>query len=96
MVIFAASKFGLMNNLKIYRNILGIAICFLMAIFAGSCTVSEWEEGFLPGGITGNGSDTGAGNGNAGDRAHNEDRRKVLLLYSAGFNSLRNYLLEDI
>ena len=62
-----------------------------MAIFAGSCTVSEWEEGFLPGGITGNGSDSGSGN--AGDRAHNEDRRKVLLLYSAGFNSLRNYLL---
>ena len=94
LVIFAASKFGLMNNLKIYRNILGIAICFLMAIFAGSCTVSEWEEGFLPGGITGTGSDSGKGN--AGDRTHNEDRRKVLLLYSAGYNSLRNYLLEDI
>jgi hypothetical protein len=94
LVIFAASKFGLMNNLKIYKNILGIAICFLMAIFAGSCTVSEWEDGFLPGGITGTGSDSG--NGNAGDRAHNEDRRKVLLLYSAGYNSLRNYLLEDI
>ena len=82
-----------MNNLKIYNKILSVIFCVLVAFIAGSCTVSEWEEGFLPGDSTGI---NGGNNGNAGDRAHNEDRRKVLLLYSAGFNSLRNYLLEDI
>lgn len=96
MVIFAALKFGLMNNLKIHKNILSITVCILTAFFAASCTVSEWEEGFLPGQIAGSNSGNGNNGGNAGDRQHNEDRRKVLLLYSAGFNSLRNYLLEDI
>ena len=92
LVIFAALKFGLMNNLKIYNKILSIISCVLVALAAGSCTLSEWEEGFLPDETVG----SDGSNGNAGDRAHNEDRRKVLLLYSAGYNSLRNYLLEDI
>lgn len=34
--------------------------------------------------------------GNHGDRTTNEESRKVLLLYSAGFNSLTSYLKEDI
>ena len=33
---------------------------------------------------------------NYGDRLVNEETRKVLLLYSAGFNSLTSYLKEDI
>lgn len=34
--------------------------------------------------------------GNPGGRITNEETRKVLLLYSAGFNSLTSYLKEDI
>ena len=33
---------------------------------------------------------------NPGDRESSEDPRNVLLLYSAGFNSLSSYLSEDI
>lgn len=78
-----------MNNLKIYKYILNITFCILAMLFAGSCTISEWEEGFFS-------SESAGDNGNSGDRTHNEDRRKVLLLYSAGYNSLSNYLQEDI
>lgn len=34
--------------------------------------------------------------GNPGERTENRETRKVLLLYSAGFNSLTSYLKEDI
>lgn len=78
-----------------HRHILTILTGVLAALIWSGCSVSEWEQGFIPIEPVGSGNGAGQG-GNTGDRTHNEDRRKVLLLYSAGYNSLRNYLLEDI
>ncbi len=57
---------------------------FLMVI---GCS-DPWEEDFA---ISGNNKGV-----NHGYREETPESRKVLLLYSAGNNSLRNYLLEDI
>lgn len=73
----------------IKKNLFHIVLCCVLAVFLSeSCTPVEWDEEFNTG--------SGITNGNSGDRNPNEDRRKVLLLYSAGYNSLRTYLLEDI
>lgn len=86
-----------MNNFKIYKHTINLVFCILTAFFACSCTESEWEEGFLSDEtVSGTEGRPGGSNGNSGDRTHNEDRRKVLLLYSAGYNSLSKYLREDI
>lgn len=73
----------------IKKKILHIVLCCVATIFiAGGCSPIQWDDEFYP--------DSGITNGNSGNREENEDRRKVLLLYSAGYNSLRSYLLEDI
>lgn len=73
----------------IKKNLFHIVLCCVLAVFLSEgCTPIEWDEEFN--------TENGITNGNSGDRTPNEDRRKVLLLYSAGYNSLRNYLLEDI
>ena len=53
-----------------------------------SCSISDWLSEMEP--IWGN------HNGNNTDRYPNEESRKVMLLYSAGYNSLTPYLKEDI
>ena len=52
-----------------------------------SCVESEWDFEMDPQGTSGT---------NPGDRVTNNDRRKVLLLYSSGYNDLQGYLKEDI
>lgn len=52
-----------------------------------SCIDPEWNYDMDPQGTTGT---------NPGDRVPSEDKRKVLLLYSAGYNDLCGYLKEDI
>lgn len=55
-----------------------------------SCS-DKWEDDMIPGT-----SVTGPAGGEETDRGINTDTRKVLLLYSAGFNSISSYLKEDI
>lgn len=64
------------------------AIIALTAMIT-SCT-PEWEYDMIPG----VGSDQQEGT--QADRNINTDNRKVLLLYSAGYNSISSYLKEDI
>lgn len=74
-----------MKNRTAYILIrLTIAAILLTAVSA--CT--DWKDDLE---IT-----TYTSSGNPGGRITNEETRKVLLLYSAGFNSLTSYLKEDI
>ena len=60
-----------------------------MTVFGlASCSISDWLSEMEP--IWGN------HNGNNTDRYPNEESRKVMILYSAGYNSLTPYLKEDI
>lgn len=52
-----------------------------------ACEKSEWDFEADPYGTTGS---------NPGNRVETDDTRKVLLLYSAGYNDLQGYLKEDI
>jgi len=61
---------------------------FLIAAFSSSCSK---DENF---GIKGN--DAFSEKQELGDRKASEETRKVMILYSAGFNSLSSYLAEDI
>lgn len=63
-----------------------IVLAAVMLPFAVSC--ADWKDDLE---II---ADSPAGN--PGERSENEETRKVLLLYSAGFNSLTSYLKEDI
>ena len=72
---------------KISQHIKWIVVTLLAAVAIISCT-PEWIDEVKPGLIY--------GNGNYGDREVNEETRKVMLLYSAGFNSLSSYLKDDI
>lgn len=64
-------------------------VLLLMALISvlSACTPS-WEDDLAGGG--------GVYGKNPGDRVETEDTRKVLLLYSAGNNSLSSYLADDI
>ena len=73
---------------RIYR--LHIALLFVFsACLLNSCISSLHEQNFNHETAVGNGAD-------AADRVVSEETRKVLVLYSAGFNSLSSYLQEDI
>ncbi len=68
-------------------HIIKIFIFIAMLAMSSACQPA-WEEDLVL---------RGGGHGkNPGDRTEIEETRKLLLLYSAGKNSLRNYLLDDI
>ena len=62
----------------------------LMAAAVLSCT-PDWKDEMTPGVTIPHTQD-----GFDADREVNEDTRRVLLLYSAGCNSISSYLKEDI
>lgn len=72
------------------NNVLNILLRFLLtaAVLTVSFSCSDWKDGLE---IT-----AGSPSGNPGSRTENEETRKVMLLYSAGYNSLTSYLKEDI
>lgn len=64
----------------------------IVALTAGAVSCSpDWKDEMTPGM-----SVTGQQGESFDNRQINEDSRKVMLLYSAGFNSLSSYLKEDI
>lgn len=65
-----------------------ISCLVLLACLLSGCT-PEWKEELAP-------VETESGQETAQGRDNNTDTRKVLLLYSAGYNSLANYLRTDI
>ena len=75
------------------RKHLHIFLLFVfMALIAGTVSCSpDWKDDMVPGIPV-----TGQHGKPIEDREVNTDTRKVLLLYSAGFNSLSSYLKEDI
>ena len=78
--------------MKVYNNILYRFIsAALMALALAACEPSfDFHSDFYHDGVS---SDRGDG---YGGREVREESRNVLLLYSAGFNSLSGYLEEDI
>lgn len=70
-----------MKSRILYIIILGLL--FLLP----SCLEVEWSPEMDPQGTIGE---------NPGNRIESNDRRKVLLLYSAGYNDIQNYLKDDI
>lgn len=64
-----------------------LAITLLTAMAALSCQ-PDWTDSLEP--------DLSLGNMPASSRTPNEETRKVMLLYSAGFNSISSYLKADI
>lgn len=62
----------------------------IIASLIASCA-PEWKEEMLP-----EASVTGTQTGTHENREINTDTRKVMILYSAGFNSISRYLSEDI
>lgn len=72
---------------RIERHIKTLLITLLAAVAVISCQ-PDWTADLEP--------DLTIGHGNAGSRETNEETRKVMLLYSAGFNSLSSYLKSDI
>lgn len=71
------------------RKLIYISIGILLALTA--CT-PDWKEGMTP--IPTSGADVSSGL--RPGRSISTDTRKVLLLYSAGYNSLSSYLKSDI
>lgn len=69
------------------QNIKWIIATLLAAAAVVSCT-PDWIDEVRPG--------LNFSSGNYGEREVNEETRKVMLLYSAGFNSLSSYLKDDI
>ena len=65
-----------------------LSVMAILTAMTSSC-VPEWEHEMIPG-------ISSPVSGSASDREINTDTRKVLLLYSAGFNSIGSYLKEDI
>ena len=72
---------------KIKLHIKRIALALLTAAAVLSCT-PDWTVDMKP--------VVGQKSGNQGERAINDETRKVLILYSAGFNSISSYLKADI
>ena len=75
-----------MRKINIHKILRAAAV--IMTLTVSCACSSEWIEDLWPG-LDGE-------SGNLGDRTPNEESRKVLLLYSAGFNSLSSYLKDDI
>ncbi len=71
-------------------NIFILAVTLIFLAGAVSCS-PDWKDEMMPG-I----SVPGQQEKETGGREINTDTRKVLLLYSAGFNSISSYLREDI
>lgn len=65
-----------------------LSVIAVLTASISSCT-PDWEYEMIPG-------TSAPGPGNVADRDTNTDTRKVLLLYSAGYNSISSYLKEDI
>lgn len=76
-----------MFSKHIYTYIL-LSVMTVISTMMSSCT-PEWEYDMIPGTSV-------SSTDNETDRNTNTDTRKVLLLYSAGFNSISSYLKEDI
>lgn len=70
-------------KLNTYK-VLAIAIIAIISVI--SCQ-TDWTDEMTP---------HGNYNGNPAERLENEDRRKVMLLYIAGFNNLKSYLTKNI
>ncbi len=70
-----------------HTYIIKVFMVIAAIVMAAGCTPSWEEDLMLRGGSAGN---------NPGNRTETSENRKVLLLYSAGNNSLREYLLDDI
>lgn len=69
------------------HNLYNIIFLFLIALTAASSCKSDWlDEPVIPG---------NSGNSH-GERVETEDRRKVMLLYIAGYNDLQSYLQKNI
>lgn len=64
-----------------------IVSVMLSAMTFAACEKSGWDIETGPQGVTGT---------NPGNRVEGDDTRKVLLLYSAGYNDLQGYLKGDI
>ena len=71
----------------LFRHIKALVVTLLAAMAAVSCQ-PDWTNELEP--------TKGISSGNTGNRVPNEETRKVMLLYSAGFNSLSSYLKSDI
>ncbi len=75
--------------MKHTHTYIGSIIAAAMILFiSAACSQDDWTAELQP--------DSGSIRGNYGDRTPNKETRKVMLLYSAGFNSLTSYLQEDI
>ena len=72
---------------RIVRHIKALVVTLLAAAAAISCQ-PDWAIDLDP--------DLSLGSGNMGNRETNEESRKVMLLYSAGFNSISAFLKSDI
>ena len=72
---------------KTIQHIKTIIISLLSVLMLFSCQ-PDWTGGLEP--------DLNYANSSFPDRLANEETRRVLLLYSAGFNSLSSYLKKDI
>lgn len=75
-----------MRKIFIYM-VKGLAAAAVLLGLA-SCAADDWATDLQP--------NMGSISGNQGDRVPNEESRRVMLLYSAGYNSLTSYLKEDI
>ncbi len=69
------------------RHYIYILLILISVIAFHACDRSEWD--IEPG-------SQGAVGTNPGNRTETDDTRKVLLLYSAGYNNLQSWLKEDI
>lgn len=78
---------------RLHRFILAAVI--VLTAGAVSCG-PDWKDDMTPDPSVTDPSVTGHPGEPVGERDINTDTRKVLLLYSAGFNSLSNYLKDDI
>lgn len=68
-----------------------LAVSFIIGTVSTVSCTPDWEHDMTP-----EASLSGPGGGEGADREIGTDTRKVLLLYSAGFNSISSYLKEDI
>ena len=80
--------FARFNTMSTFAGHIKILVVTLLAAMAMISCQPDWTNDMeLTKGIS---------SGNAGGRTSNDETRKVMLLYSAGFNSLSSYLKSDI
>ena len=77
-----------------FNNILSVAILVVSAMVVSCNGTAEFDKIMAGMGAYGGGQTSGYGN--IDDRLISEETRRVMLLYSAGFNSLSTYLEDDI